>query len=134
MILGIDPGSRRVGVAIADPETRFARPLEVIDVTETDPAVRIAELVGEHTVEVVVVGRPTSLSGRAGPAVDAQQAFVEGLRALLEVPVVDHDERLTTVLAEQGLRAGGASRKTRAAQRDAVAAQLMLQSYLDSTR
>ncbi|MDQ3963463.1 MAG: Holliday junction resolvase RuvX [Actinomycetota bacterium] len=134
MILGVDPGSRRVGVAIADTETRFAHPLEVIDATETDPTVRIAELVREHEVNVVVVGRPTSLSGRAGPAVDAQQAFVDGLRAVLEVSIVEHDERLTTVLADQGLRAGGASRKTRAAQRDAVAAQVMLQSYMDSTR
>ncbi|HEV3472759.1 MAG TPA: Holliday junction resolvase RuvX [Actinomycetota bacterium] len=133
MILGIDPGSRRVGVAIADTETRFARPLEVIDVNETDPTMRIAELVGEHGVSVVVVGRPTSLSGRAGPAVDVQQAFVDGLRAVLEVSIVEHDERLTTVLADQGLRAAGGSQKARAAQRDAVAAQVMLQSYLDAS-
>ena len=133
MIIGIDPGSRRVGVAIADLETRFAHPLEVIDTTQADPTTRIAQLVAEHAADIVVVGRPTSLSGRPGPAVDVQQAFVEGLRAVLEVAVVEHDERLTTVLAEQGLRAGGASRKTRAAQRDAVAAQVMLQNYLDST-
>lgn len=133
MILGIDPGSRRVGVAIADAETRFARPLEVIDATKNDPTARIAELVAEHDAELVVVGRPTSLSGRAGPAVDAQQAFVNGLRAVLEVAVKEHDERLTTVLADQGLRAGGARRKARAAVRDAVAASVMLQSYLDAT-
>lgn len=134
MILGVDPGSRRVGIAMADPATRFAHPLEVIDTKTTDPTVRIAQLVTEHGVEVVVVGRPTSLSGRAGPAVDAQQAFVDGLRVVLDVAIVEHDERLTTVLADQGLRAGGASRKARAAQRDAVAAQVMLQSYLDATR
>ena len=134
MILGVDPGSKRVGIAIADPETRFARPLEVIDATQADPTQRIAELVREHDAALVVVGRPTSLSGREGPAVDAQQAFVAALRAVIEVEIVEHDERLTTVLAEQGLRASGAGREARAALRDSVAAQVMLQGYLDSTR
>lgn len=134
MILGVDPGSKRVGIAIADPETRFARPLEVIDATQADPTQRIAELVREHDAALIVVGRPTSLSGREGPAVDAQQAFVAALRAVIEVEIVEHDERLTTVLAEQGLRASGAGREARAALRDSVAAQVMLQGYLDSTR
>ena len=134
MILGIDPGVRRVGVAEADEETRFARPLEVIDVQVTDPIARVAELVTERAVTLVVVGRPVGLSGKAGPAVEDQQGFVERLRKILEVEVREFDERLTTVIAEQGLRAAGGSKKSRIAVRDAVAAQVMLQGYLDSER
>ena len=130
MILGIDPGSKRVGVAAADLETRFARPVEVIDASTTDPLARIGDLVGELEAELVVVGRPVGLSGRAGPAVDEQQRFVVRLRASLSVPVEEFDERLTTTVADQGLRAAGGKRPKGI--RDAIAAQVMLQGYLDS--
>ena len=133
MILGVDPGERRVGVALADEETRFARPLEVIDVAATDPVQRIGALVAEHEVSLVVVGKPVSLSGAQGPAVENAAPFLVALRAALPVDVVEHDERLTTVIAERGLRAGGAGREARKRIRDAVAAQVMLQGYLDST-
>lgn len=132
MIIGIDPGTKRVGVAIADDETRFARPLEVIDTTATDPVARIAEIVAREGAELVVVGRPISLRGDAGPAVDAQQAFLARVKDAVAVEVIEHDERLTTVLADQGLSAAGGRRRTRAELRDAVAAQVLLQSYLDA--
>jgi putative Holliday junction resolvase len=134
MILGIDPGERRIGVAVADDSTRFARPLEVIDATEADPVARIAELVRDLNARTVVIGRPTSLSGTPGPAVAAQERLVSRLRDELSIEVLEHDERLTSVLADQGLLAGGARRETRRALRDAVAAQVMLQSYLDRRR
>ena len=134
MILGIDPGRRRIGIAEADEETRFARPVEVIDVELADPIDRIAELVRERAATLVVVGRPTGLSGTDGPAVDVQQAFVAELRDALEVEVREYDERLTTVIADQGLKAAGGKKGSRAALRDAVAAQVMLQGYLDSER
>lgn len=133
MILGVDPGARRVGVAVADPKTRFARPLEVIDRLTTDPVARIKELVVSFGAECVVVGLPVGLSGDHGPAAHAQRAFVEALRAELAVEVRDFDERFTTVLAERSMIASGASARARKAKRDAVAAQVMLQSYLDST-
>jgi putative holliday junction resolvase len=134
MILGVDPGARRIGLALADAETHFARPLEVVDARRVDPVARIAEVVDEAGVTIVVVGRPVSLSGAAGPAVAAQSAFVDALRARLEVPVREHDERLTSVIAERSLRAAGASARRRRRMRDAVAAQAMLQGYLDSAR
>ena len=133
MILGIDPGSRRLGVAIADPETRLARPLEVIEVAAVEPVARIRDLVASREVDLVVVGRPVGLSGRDGPAVEAQQALLDRLRAELDVEVREHDERFTTVLAERGMRAAGAHTSTRRAKRDAIAAQVMLQSFLDTT-
>ena len=130
-ILAVDPGERRYGVAVADLETRFAYPLEVIDAREVDPVERVAELVAERSAVKVVVGRPVGLSGRAGPAVEARIAFLDALRSK-GIDVVEHDERLTTVIAEQGLRAGGHPAGARAAQRDAVAAQVLLQSFLDA--
>jgi putative Holliday junction resolvase len=132
MILGIDFGSRRVGVAVADEAMRFARPLEVVDAQTTDPVARIVQLVDEMEASLVVVGRPLSLSGRSGPAVEAQSAFTAALRQKLEVAVIEHDERLTTVVAEQGMRAAGAGRVARRERRDAVAAQMLLQGYLDA--
>ncbi len=132
MILGLDPGERRVGVAIADLETRFARPLEVIDLQTTDAIARIGTLVEEHAVALVGVGLPLGLSGDAGPAVAAQSRFIEDLRDRVEVPIEEHDERLTTVLAERALKEAGVSRSSRKGLRDAIAAQIILQSYLDS--
>ena len=130
-ILGVDPGSKRIGVAVADLETRFARPLEVVaaGASAIDEIVRLATTNGAMKI---VVGKPVSLSGGAGPAVETQQRFVEKLRAASSGEVVEFDERLTTVVAESALRAGGAKSKARAEIRDAVAAQVLLQGYLDS--
>jgi putative Holliday junction resolvase len=134
MILGIDPGIRRIGVAAADVETRFARPVEVIDVDKTNAIARIQQLVRELDVTQVIVGRPVGLSGRSGAAVESQRELLDRLRSGLDVEVREYDERLTTVVADQGLRASGASRRSRKELRDAVAAQVMLQGYMDSTR
>jgi putative pre-16S rRNA nuclease len=132
MILGVDPGERRVGIAVADLETRMARPVEVIDRAGTDPFGRIAELVVQLDVKTIVVGRPTGLSGQDGPAVGAQQVFVERLRAVTSTPIEEWDERLTTVLADRAMLAAGASATARRQNRDAVAAQIMLQGYMDA--
>jgi putative Holliday junction resolvase len=134
MILGIDPGQRRVGLAVADRETRFARPLEVIDSRATDPLKRIAEVVEEMDVDLVVIGRPVTLAGRAERAVEDVAPFVQALRDSLSVEVREFDERLSTVIAESGMRAAGAGSKARSSLRDAVAAQVMLQNFLDARR
>ena len=132
-ILGIDPGSARIGLAIADTETRFAHPLEVVAATKK-AFDRIVEVAQEHGVVKIVVGKPIGLSGRDGPAVDEQKRFVSGLRARTDIPIEEFDERLTTVVAEAGLRAAGTRSKERKEKRDAVAAQVLLQGFLDSTR
>ena len=134
LVLGVDPGERRVGVAAADLETRVAVPVEVIDATVDDPVSRVAAIAAEKSAQVIVVGRPTGLSGAAGPAVERQQLFVEQLRNAAPVPVVEFDERLTSVVAQQGLRAGGGRRNARSKIVDAVAAQVMLQGYVDALR
>ena len=135
-MLGLDLGSRRIGVAVSDPSGSLASPHSVImrgrDVAE-DHAV-IAALVSELEAERVVVGLPLSLDGTAGPAANAVTDEIAALAAQLSVPVDAHDERLTTVTAERAL----AAQKVRARDRrhvvDKVAAAVILQSWLDATR
>lgn len=133
-MMGIDYGARRIGIAAADRLTRFARPVEVIDATERDPIVRIRELVQELAVDLIIVGRPVGLSGNAGPAVAAQQEFLKRLRASTPIEITEQDERFTSVEAERGLRGAGMRSQARRERRDAVAAQLLLQAYLDSNQ
>lgn len=132
MILGIDPGTKRTGIAVADEETRFARPVEVIDVEQGDTFARIRELVTELEVSKVVVGRPVNLAGLEGPAMEAHKSFVVRLRSEIEVPVDVYDERLTSVIADRSLKEAGISRQKAKSIRDAVAAQVMLQGYMDA--
>lgn len=132
MILGVDPGTKRVGLAVADEETRLATPLDVVAADEAVDA--IAKVVADKEVTRVVVGRPVTLRGTTGPAIEDHRGFIEDLRRALAVPVVEHDERFSSVVAEQGLRAAGTKGRNRTRLVDAVAAQVMLQSYLDSER
>jgi putative holliday junction resolvase len=132
MILGVDPGRRRVGLAVGNLETLIAVPLETIDAAEVDPITRIVEVCGDIGATLIVVGLPLSLSGHRGPQTVETEAFAELLRAAAPVEVRVHDERLTTVVAERALRAAGASAPRRKKLRDAVAAQAILQGYLDA--
>ncbi|MEA2499453.1 MAG: putative pre6S rRNA nuclease [Actinomycetota bacterium] len=133
MILGVDPGARRVGLALADLETRFARPLEVVDTKEFDPIARIRSVIEEHGVTKVVVGRPVTLAGEMGRSAEEQKSFLVALRGALSVEVDVYDERLTTVIADRRLQEAGVPAAKRKAIKDAVAAQVMLQGYLDAT-
>lgn len=136
-VLGVDPGSKRIGVAIADLETRFARPLDVLAAGEA-AIQEIARLATVNHATKIVVGKPIGLSGTEGPAVEAQRRFLDKLRAAAggggdgSIEIVEFDERLTTIIAESGLRAGGAKATARKEIRDAVAAQVMLQGFLDA--
>lgn len=134
MILGIDPGARRVGLALADLETRFARPLEVIDTAADDPIGRIQAVIEENGVTKVVVGRPVTLAGVLGASAEQQKSFLVALRGALSVEVDVYDERMTTVIADRQLQEAGVSSRKRKAVKDAVAAQVMLQGYLDANR
>jgi putative holliday junction resolvase len=130
-ILGLDFGQARIGVAISDELQLLAHPLETIQ-TDQQPAARIAEIVREKKIDHVVAGIPKRMDGQIGPAATEALEFVERLRASLRCPVVTWDERLTTVAAHRALRdAGKKTRQTRA-YIDQVAAQMILQSYLDS--
>ncbi|UDY36179.1 Holliday junction resolvase RuvX [Dermatobacter hominis] len=131
--LGLDLGSKRIGVALSDSDGTLALPYEVVQRTgdrERDHR-RIAELVAETEAEVVVVGVPYSLDGSTGPMATRYRAEARRLRATLGVPVETYDERLTTVTAERALRETDLSGRARRKVVDQVAAAVMLQSWLD---
>jgi putative Holliday junction resolvase len=129
-ILGVDFGRARIGLAISDELRLLAHPLETI-ASGPKAVARIAQIVRERNIERVVVGVPKLMSGKMGTAADEVLGFVEKLRSNLVCEVVTWDERLTTVAAERALRESG--KKTRATRGyiDQVAAQMILQGYLD---
>jgi putative holliday junction resolvase len=134
-VLGVDLGDVRIGVAISDDARRVAVSLGTVHVGRPPGELKaIAGLVREHDVSVVVVGLPLSLDGSRGPRAGLAEAFAEGLRAIVPVPVELHDERLTTVEAERGLRAAGVPGRDRRAVVDAEAARILLQSWLETDR
>jgi putative Holliday junction resolvase len=129
-ILALDFGRARIGAAISDQLQLLAHPLETIPANEQAPS-RVAEIVREKRVDHVVAGLPKRMDGQIGAAATEVIQFVEKLRAILPCPVVTWDERLTTVAAHRALRdAGKKTRQTRSYV-DQVAAQMILQGYLD---
>jgi putative Holliday junction resolvase len=133
-VVGIDLGSRRIGVAVSDPSGTVATPHAVIERTGDDGADRaaLAAMVDALDAERVVVGLPRSLDGTLGPAARAALEEIEALAAVLPVPVETHDERLTTVAADRALRAQKVRARARRRVVDKVAASVILQSWLDS--
>lgn len=132
-ILGVDLGRARIGLAISD-ELRFlAHPLETIAAGEKAIA-RIKEIVAEKNIASVVVGVPKLLSGVAGAAANEAALFTEKLRRALPCEVVSWDERLTTVAAERALREAGKKARATRGYVDQVAAQMILQGFLDRQR
>lgn len=136
-VLGLDVGERRVGIAISDPTGTVARPLQaLVRGSREEDFAAIVALVVEHDVGLVVVGQPLSLDGTEGPQARRVARYAEALAARLPVQLVSWDERFTTVEAEEILRQSRSKREMRrartAGELDAVAAAVILQSYLDS--
>jgi putative Holliday junction resolvase len=129
-ILGLDFGRARIGVAISDELQLLALPLETIPANE-QAASRVAEIVRERKVDHVVAGMPRQMNGRLGAAATGVLQFVEKLRAILPCSVVTWDERLTTAAAHRALRDAGKKTRHTRGYVDQVAAQMILQSYLD---
>ncbi len=134
--LGIDLGSKRIGIAVSDRSGTIASPLLVLQRAgrPADDHRRIAALVTEEEAERVVVGLPLSLSGEIGPAAKGAIAEAEELATVVGVPVETYDERLTTVTADRALMEFKMRAQARRRVVDKVAAAVMLQSWLDSRR
>ena len=130
-VLGLDLGDVRIGVAISDADRRLALPLGTVHTGAPSDLKAIEALVREHEVTMVVVGHPRLLSGQVGTRARHAEAFAEALRGFLGIPVVLHDERLTTVEADRALRDAGASGRERRRVVDRSAAAILLQAYLD---
>ena len=133
-ILGIDPGTRRCGVAITDSARTLAFPRPPLRVDETLLSA-IAQLCAEEVVELVIVGRPVALSGRATASTnEADELFRAIHESLRPVAVLQWDERLTTLQAQRSLQSAGMKAKQHREHIDSAAAVLLLQNYLDALR
>lgn len=136
-IMGLDVGSKTVGVAISDPLGFTAQGLEIIPIDEDKGEFgleRLTELVEQYKVDQFVVGLPKNMNNTSGPRVEASQAYGDLLTERYKLPVEYQDERLTTVAAERMLvEQADISRGKRKKVIDKLAAQLILQNYLDRT-
>jgi putative Holliday junction resolvase len=133
--LALDVGERRIGVALSDETATLATGLDtLVRVGARKDAQAVAELVRRHEPAAVVVGLPLNMDGTAGASAEKVRAFVDGLKRRIAVPIVERDERLTTVEAHEILRNSGVSRKDRGALVDKVSAVVILQEFLDGRR
>ena len=130
--LAIDPGEKRIGLALSDETGALARPLTVVAHEARDQdAARVAALAHEHGAEQILLGLATDAEGEVGPQARRAQRFAEALRAHTELPIIFWDESFTTQQAHSTRRAQNKRAKTPV---DALAAAHLLQDYLDAQR
>ena len=134
-VMGLDVGSKTVGVAISDPLGFTAQGVEIIKINEEAKEFgfdRLGELVKEYQVDKFVVGLPKNMNNTEGPRVEASKAYGDKIKEIFNLPVDYQDERLTTVQAVRMLvEQADVSRDKRKKVIDKLAAQLILQNYLD---
>ncbi|WP_453994786.1 Holliday junction resolvase RuvX [Bacillus nitroreducens] len=134
-ILGLDVGSKTVGVAVSDEMGWTAQGIETIKINEERQQFgleRLGEIIKQYEVESVVIGLPKNMNGTIGPRGEASQHFADLVKKRFGLPVVLWDERLSTVAAERVLLSADVSRKKRKQVIDKMAAVMILQGYLDS--
>jgi putative Holliday junction resolvase len=132
-LLGLDPGTARIGLAISDPDRLIASPLDTYAVREPDlDAAYFAKLVAAERVAGLVVGLPLHTGGEEGIKAREARAFGAWLAGVTGLPVVFWDERCTTAAADDLMRGAKLNPRQRKERRDRVAAQLILQGYLDA--
>jgi putative Holliday junction resolvase len=134
-VLAVDPGTKRVGVAVSDPSGTIAQALTTVQAEPRDTlATRLSQIAADQEAKRIVVGLPRRLDGSYGPEAKSARELADELRKASRLPVELVDERLTTVAAERSLIAGGVRRAKRKLSVDRVAATLLLQSHLDRKR
>ncbi|GIN55870.1 Holliday junction resolvase RuvX [Lederbergia ruris] len=134
-IMGLDVGSKTVGVAISDEMGWTAQGIETIPIDEEKNNLgfnRIKQVIEEYHVEKIVVGFPKNMNNTIGPRGQASKSYAEKLETQFQLPVLLWDERLSTMAAERVLLAADVSRKKRKKVIDKMAAVMILQGYLDS--
>jgi len=132
-VLGIDFGTRRIGAAVSDPRRKISTPLEVYErKDQAQDARHYRNLVLELDVDLIVVGLPVHTSGQEGTSAKQARAWGVWVGAETCLKVVYHDERFSTVEAEERLLAAGIKRQGRKEKRDMLAAQILLQNFLDA--
>ncbi|WP_059171235.1 Holliday junction resolvase RuvX [Bacillus sp. FJAT-27445] len=136
-ILGLDVGSKTVGVALSDEFGWTAQGLETIKIDEEKNEFgfeRLGQLIKEYGVDQVVIGLPKNMNGTIGPRAEASIRFADEIERLFSLPTVLWDERLSTMAAERVLLEADVSRKKRKKVIDKMAAVMILQGYLDSKK
>jgi len=131
-LLGLDPGSKTLGLALSDSRRRIATPLLTIKRGKfSRDAARLLKIIGEHEIMALVIGLPLNMDGSEGPRCQSARQFAANLLGLRDIPVVFVDERLSTVAVTRALLEADASRKRRAQVVDKMAAAYILQAALD---
>ncbi|HEY9087946.1 MAG TPA: Holliday junction resolvase RuvX [Anaerolineaceae bacterium] len=135
-ILAVDPGLKRIGLALSDPTATFANPLQVIaHVGRAVDAAQIAQIAAEHGAALIIVGQPLDEEGLAdNPQARHAARLAQAIQEQTTVPVQLWDESGSTQAAQAARRAMGVNRKKRAGHLDELAAAVILQSYLDAQR
>jgi len=134
-VMGLDVGSKTVGVAISDEMGWTAQAIETIAIDEKIKRFgfeRIGEIIKEYDVKEIIVGLPKNMNNSIGPRGEASQEYAKSLESLFSIPVKLWDERLSTMAAERILLEADVSRKKRKKVIDKMAAAMILQGYLDS--
>ena len=131
-ILALDHGTKRIGVALSDETKTIAQPLEYILAEPFAPFLeRLKQLLHEKEVDLILIGQPRNMDGSYGPAAQKVEAFVAVLKTAITVPIKLLDERLTSTMANRTMIQGNVRREKRKEKVDAMAAAILLQSYLD---
>ena len=132
-ILALDPGTKRIGVAVSDETKTIAQPLEWIPAEPFAGFLeRLKQLLVEKEIDLVLIGLPRNMNGTYGPAAQKAEAFAAELRSAITVPIKMRDERLTSLQANKMMIQGGVRRDKRKEKVDKMAAAILLQSYLDA--
>jgi putative Holliday junction resolvase len=132
-ILAVDPGEKKIGLALSDPTGLVARPLATLEhVSRDDDAAHIAALAAEHQAEMILIGHALDADDRPGAQARRAERLAEAVRQHTPLPVILHDESHSTQTAQAAMLAAGKKRRDRREQVHAVAAAALLQSYLDA--
>ncbi|MGA1531108.1 MAG: Holliday junction resolvase RuvX [Kiritimatiellia bacterium] len=132
-MLGVDLGSKRIGFAVSDPDRIITSSLRMVECASDKQIIKaILDAVTETSAEVCVLGHPVNMDGSRGPAAQRAEKFRDELKTRLSIPVELWDERLTTKSAHDVLIEAGTRRDKRKGLVDKIAAQIMLQNYLDA--
>lgn len=131
-LLGLDVGSKTIGLALSDMTRAVATPLTTIKRTKfTKDAAKLSEIIENHEIFALVIGLPLNMNGSEGPRAQSVRAFARNLSSHVSLPVAFWDERLSTAAAERTLLEADASRKRRGEVIDKMAAAIILQGALD---
>ena len=134
-VLGLDVGQKRIGVVLSDHEGILASPLTIIDAADIEHAINnISDLCDQYQVDRIVVGMPKSMDGTLGKQAEVVQQFIDRIADVVKITIDTWDERLSSIEADRAMISAGTKKDKKKKLRDAIAAAIILQGYLDRKR